>query len=109
MAVFIVQCPVHVYCCTLFNCTVLSSCGVSLVHQQHRLWANLGFVRAIAKSSVIRKALARPQWVDLLLPIILSDSTMVDCASLPQKVIYLYLLLLVTNSYKLRGQGPRRR
>ncbi|UYV60264.1 HERC2 [Cordylochernes scorpioides] len=67
----------------LFKSILDPNKSVGLAHEQQVTWASLGFIRGVAASSAMCRALSTPPWIQLLLD---SASQLPSCSTLPSQI-----------------------
>ncbi|XP_014679282.1 PREDICTED: LOW QUALITY PROTEIN: E3 ubiquitin-protein ligase HERC2-like, partial [Priapulus caudatus] len=80
-----------------------------VVQQQHREWSTLGFIRSLAASPSICRALSTPRWIELLLGIVgcCRGEVGVAAETLFSQVLTLRLLRVLLPSWEASEEGAR--
>ena len=76
-----------------------------LACDQANVWATLGFVRAIAKSSRMCQILAQPSWINLLLKIVEAKPITDENMDLSNQILALRLLAVILPHFDNPGSG----
>ncbi|ESO89418.1 hypothetical protein LOTGIDRAFT_218809 [Lottia gigantea] len=92
---------------TLVDHGYVNSTAIQIASEQHYSWCSLGFVRSIATSSPVCKALSSHHWITLLMKILEEEQTIKKTKNIYRQILTLRLLRTILPAWD-RGMDTER-